>query len=192
MKHAPNTFARMGTALCTGGIIATLLAPGTALAAGQTGTTQVTVKTNNENIEFEVPLVINFSAGPDGVLTGPSPESTVIRNESVFGIHVTNMHITAESPWTLVADATAAEQANAIDFQVGPDNDMRDARNASQEGGIDLSANAQWDMGHAGSDSDTIQLSSAGNISYTTEDLYKFEDKVATITWTIEAGQHAQ
>ena len=128
---------------------------------------------------------------PDGKLQAANPENLVIENHSIFAIHVTNMAVSAESPWTLVEEATTSGVNNSISFKVGPNMNARSAYEASHPGGIDLSGDAAWDMGFANSESSSLELNAAGNISNTTQDLSLDGGvKAATITWTIEAGQH--
>lgn len=201
-RQHTTTWKRMGTLACTIGAAALLAMPSVALAEptteengvneieGNSGQTQVTVQADDSNIVFQVPTVIAFSANADGTLTGPTASSTTIKNLSVFGIHVTNMLVEQESPWTLTSNAATASQDNSIEFRVGPSADMRDAFAASQVGGIDLSTNEAWDMGYKGSGSDVIELTSEGAISHATQALSDTGSKVATITWTVEPGQH--
>lgn len=160
-----------------------------AMAAPNTGTTEVTVRASNENLKFRVPTIIPFSAAADGKLTGPSAQATQIENLSVFGIHVINMAVKQETPWTLVADAAKSQKENSIDFQVGPSGKLEDAYGASKGSGIDLSAKSDWNLTYAGSEGDGIPLSTTGDIAKSTGDIYHAADKVATITWTLEAGQ---
>ena len=186
---------RLGTLACSIGVACMLASPTIALAqdkvvTGTNGTTDVTVQTSNENIKFSIPTIIPFAAAGDGELVGPTASETLIKNLSVFGIHVTNMSVEEEAPWVLVADAESAGQDNSVDFQVGPSLDIRDAFNASQEGGIDLSNNANWDMDYSGGEADSIQLETDGNISHATVDLSGDGAKIATISWTVAPGQH--
>lgn len=201
-RQHTTTWKRMGALACTIGAAAMLAMPSVALADpgteesgvtevnGNSGTTEVTVQADDSNIVFQVPTVIAFSANADGTLTGPTASSTTIKNLSVFGIHVTNMLVEQESPWVLVPEASSAGQNNAIDFQVGPESDMRDAFNASQVGGINLSTVEAWDMGYEGSENDSIALETTGNVANATQALSDTGSKVATITWTVEPGQH--
>lgn len=190
-----RTRNRLGTLACSVGVACMLASPTIALAedkvvTGTNGTTDVTVQTSNENIKFSIPTIIPFAAAGDGELVGPTASETLIKNLSVFGIHVTNMSVEEEAPWVLVADAESAGQDNSVDFQVGPSLDMKDAINASQEGGIDLSKGEHWDMDYAGGDDDFIELKSSGNISHATVDLSGDGAKIATISWTVAPGQH--
>ena len=190
-----RTRNRLGTLACSVGVACMLTSPTIALAqdkvvTGTNGTTDVTVQTSNENIKFSIPTIIPFAAAGDGELVGPTASETLIKNLSVFGIHVTNMSVEEEAPWVLVADAESAGQDNSVDFQVGPSLDMKDAINASQEGGIDLSKGEHWDMDYAGGEDDFIELKSSGNISHATVDLSGDGAKIATISWTVAPGQH--
>ncbi len=72
-------------------------APTTALAEGRVGTTDVTIRTEIDNIAFKTPTVIPFVAKADGTLQGPSENTTTIDNLSAYGIHVTNMKIGAKN-----------------------------------------------------------------------------------------------
>ncbi|MBM6778263.1 hypothetical protein H6A16_01960 [Collinsella tanakaei] len=186
----------VGMTACALGTLSALMAPVSAFATtttevtGNEGTTEVTVKAAEGNIVFEVPTVIPFAAGGDGSLIVPDSETLQISNKSIFAIHVTNMEVTQEDPWTLVKDALDSDESNSIDFKVGPETDEKDAYNASQNGGTDLSGNAKWDMGYLGSGTESLNLSASGHISHVTEDLSADGSKVATITWTVEAGQH--
>ena len=196
MKEQMHRALRRCTACaCALSASAALLAPGAAFAAfsddGDKNTTEVTVAAADGNLEFTVPTVIAFAAMPDGKLQAANPENLVIENRSIFAIHVTNMAVSAESPWTLVENATASSANNSISFKVGPNMYEQSAYAASTTGGIDLSSSAAWDMGFANSESSSLELNAAGNISNTTQDLSLDGGvKAATITWTIEAGQH--
>lgn len=187
----------VGMTACALGTLSALLAPVSAFAAtttevtGNAGQTEVTVKAAEGNIVFEVPTVIPFAAGGDGTLIAPENEYLQIKNKSIFDIHVTNMKVAQEEPWNIVDDASNSQESNAIDFQIGPNADMKKASNASQEDGINLANNANWDMGYLGSGNETLQLSASGHIADVTEDLStEGGSKVAVITWTVEAGQH--
>lgn len=187
----------VGMTACALGTLSALLAPVSAFAVeptevtGNEGTTEVTVKAAEGNIVFEVPTVIPFAAGGDGSLIAPENQYLQIKNKSIFDIHVTNMKVAQEEPWNIVDDASNSQETNAIDFQIGPDADMKKASNASQEDGINLANNANWGMGYLGSGNETLQLSASGHIADVTEDLSaEGGSKVATITWTVAAGQH--
>lgn len=187
----------VGMTACALGTLSALMAPVSAFAVtttevtGNEGTTEVTVKAAEGNIVFEVPTVIPFAAGGDGTLIAPENQYLQIKNKSIFDIHVTNMKVTQEEPWTIVDDASNSQEANAIDFQIGPEKDKKDASSATQIDGTSLANNANWDMGYLGSGNETLQLSASGHIADVTEDLSaEGGSKVATITWTVEAGQH--
>lgn len=196
MKEQMHRALRRCTACaCALSASAALLAPGAAFAAysddGEKNTTEVTVEAADGNLEFTVPTVIAFAAKPDGTLEAAQPENLFIENHSIFGIHVTNMSVSTESPWTLVEDASASDANNSISFKVGPNMYEQSAYAASTAGGIDLSSSAAWDIGFADSETSALKLNAAGNISNTTQDLSLDGGvKAATITWTIEAGQH--
>lgn len=184
MKH------RVSAVVCGLAIAACTFGAATPALAANNGTTQVTVKASNDNLAFRVPTIIPFSAAADGKLTGPSAAATKIENLSVFSIHVTNMKVAKESPWTLSADATKATVDNTIDFQVGPKGNLKDAFAASQGTGTNLSKDATYNMTYKGSSNSTIPLETTGDIARSTGDIYHNASKIGTITWTLEAGMH--
>ena len=172
-------------------------APTTALAEGRVGTTDVTIRTEIDNIKFKAPTVIPFVAKADGTLQGASKDAITIDNLSAYGIHVTNMKIAAQNSWSIVADAKTGTAQNSIDFKVGPDKALQDAHAATQEVGVDLSKNAFFDMGYQGiaDGTDKIKLKTSGNVARVTRDIFHLTgdstgDQVASITWTVEPGAH--
>lgn len=170
-------------------------APTPALAEGRVGTTDVTIKTEIDNIMFKAPTVIPFVAKADGTLQTPTDSTLTIDNLSAYGIHVTNMKIGAEDTWNIAADAKKGTAQNCIDFKVGPDNASQDAYTATQGTGIDLSKNALFDMGYQGiaDGTDKIKLKTSGNVARVTRDIFHVTgtgDQVASITWTVEPGAH--
>lgn len=176
-----------GLALAT-----TALAPAAAFAAGNattvtsgnTGTTEVTVEAQKDaqgkdQLAFEVPTVIPFAAKADGTLVGPSADETKIVNLSVFPIHVTGMSTSAEGTgWSLVADASKSASENSLSFELN---------GVSAATAADLSADKSWDMGYAGSGTDSVAIASTGKVSHVTKDLSEAR-KAATVTWTLAAG----
>lgn len=187
----------VGMTVCALGTLSALLAPVSAFAVeptevtGNEGTTEVTVKAAEGNIVFEVPTVIPFAAGGDGSLIVPEDETIQIVNKSIFGISVTNMKVKAEANWNLVSDATDSDADNSIDFQIGPSLNMKDASAAATEKGTSLKSDASWNMGYEGSGNNILALSAAGNVAHVVEDLSAENgSKVATITWTVAAGQN--
>lgn len=168
-----------GLALAT-----TALAPAAAFAAGNTGTTEVTVQAQkdtqgNDQLAFEVPTVIPFAAKADGTLVGPSASETRIVNKSVFPIHVTGMSTSAQGTgWSLVADAENSSETNALSFELN---------GVSAATPADLSASKAWNMGYEGSGANTVAIASTGKVSHVTKDLSSAR-KAATVTWTLAAG----
>lgn len=181
---------------CGLGLVASLLGTATpAIAAeftGQNGTTEVKVEAAAENMTFRVPTVISFAADATGELTGPSADATKIENLSVFGIHVTNMKVTQEAPWNIVADkdaAAAASTNNNIAFSVGPDGAVRNAADAMGDGGVDLSGEQAYNMSYQGDQNDAVKLLSSGSVAKVSGGaLQEDGSKVATITWTLAPG----
>lgn len=172
--------------VCGLALAATAFAPAAALAVGNTGSTNVTIKVDKggqggqeDQLAFEVPTEIPFAAKADGTLVGPSAEATKIVNKSVFPIHVTGMSTsTRDTGWNLVADASNSESNDSLSFELN---------NVSAATPADLSANKGWNMGYAGSSKDSVAITSTGKVSHVTKDLFE-PQKAATITWTLAAG----
>lgn len=175
--------------VCGLALATTALAPAAALAApsiGNTGTTDVTIQVDKggqggkeDQLSFDVPTEIPFAAKADGTLVGPSKDAIKIVNKSVFPIHVTGMSTsTGNTGWNLVADASKSESNDSLSFELN---------NVSAATPADLSANKDWNMGYAGSDKDSVAITSTGKVSHVTKDLSK-PQKAATITWTLAAG----
>lgn len=167
-----------GLALAT-----TALAPAAAFAAGNTGTTDVTIEVQKDQgadqLAFEVPTVIPFAAKADGELIGPSASETKIVNKSVFPIHVTGMSTSVQGTgWSLVADASNSASENSLSFELN---------SVSAAAPADLSKDARWNMGYADSGTDSVAITSTGKVSHVTKDLSSAQ-KAATVTWTLAAG----
>ena len=175
---------RAVAAVCGLALATTALAPAAAFATGNTGTTEVTIKAatddqGNDQLAFEVPTVIPFAANADGKLIGPSADKTKIVNLSVFPIHVTGMSTSAENTgWSLVADASKSTNENSLSFELN---------GVSAATPADLSTSKTWNMGYAGSNTDSVPVKSTGKVSHVTKDLSKAQ-KAATVTWTLAAG----
>ena len=185
-------------ALAVGAGLTLALAMGAAptMAEVRVGTTDVTVKADISNVSFKAPTVIPFAAQADGTLVGPSDKTITIDNLSAYGIHVTNMKVTAKNDWTIVADAKTGSAQNSIDFKVGPDKAEKDASSATQTTGLDLSKDVSFDMKYKGiaDGTDKIKLNVSGHVARVTRDIYHAGgtgDQVASITWTVEPGAHA-
>ena len=176
--------------VCGLALAATTLAPAAAFAAGNvvesgnTGSTEVTVKAlkNDQGVDqlaFEVPSEIPFAAKADGTLVGPSAEATKIVNHSVFPIHVTDMSVsTAGTSWNLVADASQSRNDNALSFELNGVSAVTPA---------DLSTSASWNMGYAGSATDSVLVDASGEVANVSLDLSQ-PQHAATVTWTLAAG----
>ena len=177
--------------VCALALAATALAPAAALAADNTGSTDVTVQAQEPSdqdpsagqLAFTVPTKIPFAAKADGALVGPSAATTRIVNNSVFPIHVTGMSTSAENTgWTLVADASSSASDNSLSFELN---------GVSAAAPADLSANTAWNMGYKDSATGHIDITSTGKVSHVTKDL-STPNKAATITWTLAAGAAPQ
>lgn len=176
----------------------------TPLAGAQTGTgtTDVTVQlktasdelggagsegnpdSNNDgygdNIAFSVPMSINFVSDSNGHLTGPS--NAAIQNHSKFPIHGSSLQVTAASGWNIVSDAAASDQANAVDFQIGPATDMLDASHFLTKGYV--TTPSAWNMP---ADNGSVALQTAGDVNNLEYDI-SVRTRIATLRWYVTPG----
>ena len=207
----PSACKRVAALIAAGALAASCIGAPMAFAAeitpsagGQTGTgaTEVTIQLKNaateaggagtegnpdadhdgygDNIAFSVPTSINFVADGAGKLSGPT--NAAIENHSKFSIHASSLKVDAASGWNIVSDASAATQANAIDFQVGPTTDMLDASAYLSKTAV--SAPAAWNMA---ANTGTVALDTAGDINNVTSDITA-QTKVATLHWYVTPG----
>lgn len=173
---------------CGLALAATTLAPVAAFAVGNTGSTNVTVQVEKDDqgadqLDFEVPTVIPFAAKADGTLVGPSAEATKIVNKSVFPIHVTNMSVSTDNTsWNLVDDASRSSVANALSFEIHGLSAARVAEKCA-----DLDGDTYWNMGYAGSETDSVAIDSTGKVANVDLDLSQ-PQHAAIVTWTLAAG----
>lgn len=172
-------------------VAASIAAPMCAFADQNTGTTQsteVTIQsvatsagqtTSDDNLTFSTPTVIPFSANAKGEMTGPSAAATQIVNKSIFPVHVTKMAVAQQDPFHIVDDVTTSTSTNDVQFTI---------HGAKAAASVDLSADATWNMGYAGSATDHIDLDTTNaKIARVTADL-STPQKAATITWTLASG----
>lgn len=166
-------------------VAAAVATPTLAFAAGATSqSTKVTIQSVNpspsgDNLSFSVPTQIPFVAKADGTMLSASKESLKIQNKSVFPIHVVNMAVAEQSPFKLVANVTTGTETNAFQFTIN-------GRNAAAS--VDTSADKAWNMGYAGSETDTISLETTdAKIARVNTDI-STPQKAAAITWTVASG----
>lgn len=167
-------------------VAAAIATPALAFADGTTSTksTEVTIQyvtpePGGDNLSFSVPTQIPFVAKADGTMLAPSADTLKIQNLSVFPIHVVNMAVTEQSPFKLVDDVEKSTDANAFQFKV---NGLQAAAS------VETRDNVAWNMGDAGSETDTIPLviTDAKIVRVTTD--ITTPQKAATITWTVASG----
>jgi len=182
IEHMPHLRWRIGAVACAGALSLMCL-PTSAWA--NAGTTQVTVEADPSSvIEYDVPTELPFYVAADGTLTGPTPSACQIVNKSVFGIHVTEVSVTPADGWNIVSSAEVGSGINSIDFQFGPIKQI-DALSAINQ--VDVSSDASFNMGYAGSGKETVSIDSSGDVARLTHDITK-PIPVATISWTVAAG----
>lgn len=182
IERMPHLRWRIGAVACAGALSLMCL-PTSAWA--NAGTTQVTVEADPSSvIEYDVPTELPFYVAADGTLTGPTPSACQIVNKSVFGIHVTEVSVTPADGWNIVSSAEVGSGINSIDFQFGPIKQI-DALSAINQ--VDVSSDASFNMGYAGSGKETVSIDSSGDVARLTHDITK-PIPVATISWTVAAG----
>lgn len=182
IERMPHLRWRIGAIACAGALSLMCL-PTSAWA--NAGTTQVTVEADPSSvIEYDVPTELPFYVAADGTLTGPTPSACQIVNKSVFGIHVTEVSVTPADGWNIVSSAEVGSGINSIDFQFGPIKQI-DALSAINQ--VDVSSDASFNMGYAGSGKETVSINSSGDVARLTHDITK-PIPVATISWTVAAG----
>lgn len=182
IEHMPHLRWRIGAVACAGALSLMCL-PTSAWA--NAGTTQVTVEADPSSvIEYDVPTELPFYVAADGTLTGPTPSACQIVNKSVFGIHVTEVSVTPADGWNIVSSAEVGSGINSIDFQFGPIKQI-DALSAINQ--VDVSSDASFNMGYAGSGKEAVSIDSSGDVARLTHDITK-PIPVATISWTVAAG----
>lgn len=178
--------------VCGLALAATALAPAAALAADNTGTTEVTVQAQEPSdqdpsagqLSFTVPTVIPFAAKANGTLVGPSADKTQIVNKSVFPIHVTKMTTAAADGWNLVDSVSSTSPViNQLSLK------FHGATASSA--GVDLSHDNYWNMGYVNSENASVNVDPAGDVANVNLDLTT-PNKAATITWTLAAGAAPQ
>ena len=178
---------------CSLTLAAGAFAPAVALAAGNTGSTSVTIKAETatdpdhpggtvDQLSFEVPTKIAFMAKANGALQGPAAESTVIKNNSVSPIHVTKIAVSTDNTgWTLVDDADPNKVAteNSLSFKL---------KNEIATIEKEVSGNT-WNIAYAGAPDgkDSLQIETEGKVCRVTKDLSQ-EQNAASIKWTLAAG----
>lgn len=182
IERMPHLRWRIGAIACAGALSLMCL-PTSAWA--NAGTTQVTVEADPSSvIEYDVPTELPFYVAADGTLTGPTPSACQIVNKSVFGIHVTEVSVTPADGWNIVSSAEVGSGINSIDFQFGPIKQI-DALSAINQ--VDVSSDASFNMGYAGSGKETVSIDSSGDVARLTHDITK-PIPVATISWTVATG----
>ena len=153
---------------------------------GTSNTTTVTLTAADTQMKFTVPTVIAFAANADGSLQGPSADSVKITNQSVYPIHVTKVSAAEQAPFNLVSDVSGGTDANAVSFTM-----KTGATTVDAAAGKDTSAVADFDLGYAGSGTDSISFETAGKLARANADLSKAQ-QIATVSWTLAPGVAAQ
>lgn len=108
----------IGTALATALAVGAVATPVSVFADGKTGSTHVEVFADDSNLMVTVPTEIPFVMRADGTLT--SSELGEVINGSNFVIHVKNVSVTPNKPFTIVSDASGeVEGDNVVSFKFG-------------------------------------------------------------------------
>lgn len=167
-------------------------APATQAFAADTvdgqASTGVYLQADSTKLVASVPTQINVQVNGDGSFITPSSSATKIQNGSIFGIHVSKIQTTAMNDFNLVADASSADENNAIEFNVTPDSGTP-VTLADTTSGLSTSG-SDWNMDKQGGSHDSIALTTDGSIKNVTKDLSSSQ-QFAQISWTFAAGNNA-
>lgn len=149
--------------------------------AANTGDTAVSLLADDANISVTVPLDMSAAIEADGTLTYPTNAKFI--NNSVFGIHVSNIAVVNESPYTVIAQSTFdASIANDVLWtSVAPG-----SNSAIDLIGGTLTA-GDWNMAKSGVAGNELALSLTGKVK-NLGSVPTTATKAYTITWTVSAG----
>lgn len=138
----------IGTAFATALAVGAVATPVSVFAAGNTGSTQVEVTADDSNLTVTVPTEIPFVMHADGTLT--SSELGEVINGSNFVIHVKNVSVTPNKPFTIVSDASGeVEGDNVVSFKFGKSGHEIDAHTqVVEDGQYNLSPTGVSDGSH--------------------------------------------
>lgn len=89
---------------------------------------------------------------------------------------------TDNTSWNLVDDASRSSVANALSFEIHGLSAARVAEKCA-----DLDGDTYWNMGYAGSETDSVAIDSTGKVANVDLDLSQ-PQHAAIVTWTLAAG----
>ncbi|MEF9841316.1 MAG: hypothetical protein RR955_02745 [Raoultibacter sp.] len=170
--------------------IAAALAAGSVPAFASTGTTEVTLRADSEQVDVTVPTTMAMAIKADGTFITPDAANTKIINNSIFDIHVSSIKATTSGTYQLVTQTTfqGATQPDSLWLSMTPSAgtplQLGDYTTASAP-----TTPANWNMTKASKDgsSDEISLASAGAIKNISKTATTAE-KALTVTFTVAAG----
>lgn len=139
-----------------------------------------------DNLAFTVPTAINYVVDADGTMTGPT--NATIQNRSVMGINVSSVDVDEETPFTIVADATASSTDNSVDLQFGPSEDQLNAADYLTK--TDVNDASKWEMGAEGAADANLGIQTDGHVSHVAKDITQ-QSKFGTIKWYLKATHEA-
>lgn len=157
-------------------------------AHAATADTMVTIVADNNRISITAPLRVDMVVTADGTFIAPDAANTRIQNQSIFGVHVSNIEVTPAEGHTIVTQTqfASAQETNALWMGIAP-NGKTAVQAGDHLGGSAPSAPSDWNMTKAGGSSPDIELDFSGamkNIENPTTDATKAYD----ITWTFAVG----
>lgn len=163
------------------------------IQAGNTATTDMNVRIDDEQLSFTAPSVINFSMRGDGSFITPNDGVAYIKNNSVMAIKVIKYDITCDEIAHGVADIGQASGNNSYAINIKPNSggSVRPfAVSSSQEGMTRLGND--WVMQKSGTkDADTLALSfSDGKMINVTDGTWASPNGHALqkVLWTVSAN----
>lgn len=145
--------------------------------------TDVSLVASSSNLSVTIPLDMTAAIDAEGNLTYPTEGKFI--NNSVFGIHVSNLTITDASPYSVVASSSFDGEtgSNVLWTTIQP-------RNATP---IDITSGdtpvGEWYMEKGGVAGNELPLTFAGKVKNLTQ-TPKAPAKAYHITWTVAAGNN--
>lgn len=157
-----------------------------AFAADQSST-KVTVQKEAGQLDWTVPTEIPFVTAADGTTIAPSSKVLQITNNSDFAIHMTNVQFLKNnnSQINLVGKDDAMTENNSLWFTMKTGSTEIDAKDAVS--GVNVSKDKNFNMGYAGSQSDSIGIDAQGKIAHVSLDLHD-PQLIGNVVWTVASG----
>ena len=157
-------------------------------AEGLSKDAEVTVQKDAGQVDWTVPTKIPFVTAADGTTIAPSEKALQIANNSDFAIHVTNVRFFQRNDQiNLVGQNDPMTANNSLWFTMKTGSTTVDAKNASDGSGVDVSKDKNFNMGYAGSQTNSIGIDAQGKIAHVSLDLSE-PQLIGNVIWTVAPG----